>query len=358
MAVKSSRIRFLGSALTVLVAAASVIVAGDASACTRVLWNDNSQAVLSSRSMDWEPSTSKPVLVSSPRGISRSGDSVGASKVSMTNPARWKAKYGSVFVTAEDSGTADGMNEKGLTAHALWLNATDYGVRDATVPGVNVGLWVQYLLDNAATVPQAIAASTSIQVTPLALGDMVVPLSLAVEDPSGDSAVMQYIDGKLVVHHGPEVRVLSNDPPYDQAVKLLDPNGYANYTRLDPLPGNTNSSDRFVRANFYLDFLQRTRPATLESAKAALMSVARNVSDPIGAPMDTPGSVDETDYRTLSDLTHRTYSFEPTRRLALLVTDLRKMNFRAGQPIRMLNPLNPKLNGDVTSKFVPVPRKR
>ena len=151
---------------------------------------------------------------------------------------------------------------------------------------------------------------------------------------------------------------MSNDPPYDQALSLLDPNGYANYTRLDPLPGNTNSSDRFVRANFYLDFLQRTRPATLETAKAALMSVARNVFDPIGAPMDTPGSVDETDYRTLSDLTHLTYSFEPTRRLELLVTDLTKMNFRLGQPIRMLNPLNPKFNGDVTSKFLPISRKR
>ncbi|CAB4897682.1 unannotated protein [freshwater metagenome] len=307
--------------------------------------------------MDWEPSTSKPVLVASPRGIARIGSSVGTTTKNLVNPARWNAKYGSVFVTAEDSGTADGMNEKGLTAYALWLNATNYGPRDASKPGVNVGLWAQYMLDNAATVNQAVAAAKEIQVTALALGDLVVPLSLAVEDPSGDSAILQYIDGKLVVHHGPQFRVLANDPAYDEALKLVNPNGYVNFTRNDPLPGNTNSSDRFVRANFYLDFLRRTRPASLEAAKAGLMSVARNVSDPIGAPMDQPGTVDETDYRTLSDLTHRTYAFEPTRRLALLVTDVSKLDFRAGQPVRTLNPLDPKLNGDVTSRYVTIKQK-
>ena len=83
------------------------------------------------------------------------------------------------------------------------------------------------------------------------------------------------------------------------------------------------------------------------------MSVARNVSVPIGAPMDKPGSMDETDYRTLSDLTNRTYTFEPSRRLALLVTDLSKMDFRAGQPVRTLNPMDSRLNGDVTRRYLP-----
>ena len=354
---KSDRIRRIICPALAIAALSSLAFASDASACTRILWNDNSKAVLSSRSMDWEPSTSKPVLVVAPRGISRAGNDVGTSETKMANPARWKSKFGSVFVTAEDAGTADGMNEKGLVAHSLWLNATDYGTRDASKPGVNVGLWTQYVLDNAATVDQAIEASTRVQITPLSLGDMVVPLSLAVEDPAGDSAILQYIGGKLVIHHGSEFRVLANDPPYDEALALVNPNGYAGYTRNDPLPGNTNSKDRFVRATFYLDFLRRTRAATLEVAKASLMSAARNVSDPIGAPMDTPGSIDETDYRTLSDLTHRTYSFEPTRRIAFLTTDLKKLDFRPGQPVRTLNPLDPTLNGDVTSRYRVTTRK-
>lgn len=307
--------------------------------------------------MDWEPSTSKPVLVMAPRSIARDGSMVGASRTNLANPARWKAKYGSVFVTAMDSGTSDGMNEKGLTAHALWLNATNYGERDIRKLGINVGLWAQYVLDNAATVNQAIALTQQIQATPISLGDEIVPLSLAVEDPSGDSAILQCLDGKLTIHHGAEFRVLANDPPYDEALKLVNPNGYANSTRNDPLPGNTNSKDRFVRATFYLDFLRRTQPASIEDAKAGLLSVARNVSDPIGAPYDRPGVADETDYRTLADLSNLTYSFEPTRRLAFLTTDLSKVDFRPGQPVRSLNPLDPKLNGEVTSRYTAIVRK-
>jgi penicillin V acylase-like amidase (Ntn superfamily) len=106
----------------------------------------------------------------------------------------------------------------------------------------------------------SIAEAQRIQVTPLALGDLVVPLSLAVEDPSGDPAGLQYIDGRLDERHGKDVRVLANDPPSAEALKVLNPGGYANYTRLNPLPGNTNSADRFVRANFYLGFLRPVVP--------------------------------------------------------------------------------------------------
>jgi penicillin V acylase-like amidase (Ntn superfamily) len=35
-------------------------------------------------------------------------------------------------------------------------------------------------------------------------------------DPSGDSAILEYLGGKLVTHHGPEYKVMTNSPPYDQ----------------------------------------------------------------------------------------------------------------------------------------------
>lgn len=344
--------------LTASTALLAVVAIGapSAQACTRILWNDNEKAVLVSRSMDWEPETSDPRLVISPRGISRSGDRIGTGRATDPNPLTWKSRYGSVAVTAKGAGVADGMNEKGLAAHALWMNAADFGSRDADRPGVNDGLWAQYILDRAATVEQAIELTRAVDITPVTLpGGLLVPLSLAVEDASGDSAILQYVDGQLTVFHGPQYRVMSNDPPYAQALALVDPNGYADATRLDVLPGNTNSADRFVRASFYLDFLRRTSPRSLEEAKASLMSVARNVSDPIGAPMDTPGSVDETDYRTLADLTHLTYTYEPTRRLGFLVTDLNKIDFSPGQPVRVLDPTDRRLQGDVTSRYRPSP---
>lgn len=56
------------------------------------------------------------------------------------NPARWTSKYGSLVTTIYGIGTADGINEAGLGAHMLYLNATDFGARDVSKPGLHAGL--------------------------------------------------------------------------------------------------------------------------------------------------------------------------------------------------------------------------
>jgi choloylglycine hydrolase len=109
--------------------------------------------------------------------------------------------------------------------------------------------------------------------------------------------------------------------------------------------------DRFIRANFFTDFLRKTQPKTNREAVASLLSVARNVSDPIGSPYEEPGYVDDTDYRTLADLTNRVYYFELSRGLALLRTDLKQLDFRKGAPVLELNPQNPRLEGNVTDDY-------
>ncbi len=339
----------------VLLLIGSIVGAPAALACTRILWNDNSIAVLSSRSMDWE-GTSKPMLNVLPRGMARDGGDFAGKQVVGVNPAKWTSKFGSVAITAMNAGTPDGMNEKGLTVHALWLNATDYGQRDPQRAGIQATLWSQYVLDNASTVVEALALQSGIQPVDVTLGSSRVPLALAIEDPTGDSAILQYIGGSLVVHHGREYRVMANDPPYDEALALLDSYDFTNATRDIPLPGNTNSRDRFVRASFYIDFLRTTQPRNRREAVASLLSVARNVSDPIGAPFEIPGEVDQTDYRTVANLTNRVYYFESALGLAVLHTDLKKLNFTKGAPVLTLNPNNPKLQGNVITDYKPAKR--
>ncbi len=46
-------------------------------------------------------------------------------------------------------------------------------------------------------------------------------LHLALEDAAGDSAIIEHLDGKPVVHHGSQYRVMTNDPPYDEQLRLL-----------------------------------------------------------------------------------------------------------------------------------------
>ena len=44
---------------------------------------------------------------------------------------------------------------------------------------------------------------------------------IALEDVSGDSAIVEPIDGKLRVHHAPQYQVVANDPPFDEQLEHL-----------------------------------------------------------------------------------------------------------------------------------------
>jgi len=343
------RHRLRARGILALIVGASLAVTATATACTRVLWNDNSVAVLASRSMDWWGSSQSRLHVL-PRGLQKSGASFGKDKIVTENPARWTSKYGSVVVGNYDAAVSDGMNEKGLGAHGLWLWAQDYGVRDTSRQGIQVGMWVQYVLDNAATVNQAIALLPRIQPVQVLMDGHTIRLSLSIEDRTGDSAVIEYLNGVPVIHHGREYRVTTNTV-LDDALALLAPYDFSNATRNMPLPGNTNTRDRFIRASFYSAFLSKAHPKSTLEAQAALMSVARNVSDPIGAPGDEVGENDETDFRTLADLTHGVYFFELSRGLSTLRTDLRRIDFRKGTGVRSVNPINPRLQGDITGLY-------
>jgi len=349
--------RALASGGTLAIAAllvASVIWSPVADACTRILWNDNAHAVLTARTMDWSGMTVGGAdIYVLPRAMKRDGGSALGQTIVTENPARWTSKHGSVVTTAWKVAAPDGMNERGLGVHALWLEAADYGPRDPGRAGIASTLWSQYVLDNAATVEEAIALQSAIQPVDVTVRDRRIPLGLAIEDASGDSAVLQYIEGSLVVHHGVEYRVVANDPPYDEALELLSQYDFDNATRDTPMPGNTNSHDRFIRASYFLHFLRATEPESKEQAIASLLSVARNVSDPIGAPLHSPNEVGETKLRTVSNLTDLVYYVEPTDRLALLRTDLRRLNFSKGAPVLVLSPDNKALNGNVTREFRP-----
>jgi penicillin V acylase-like amidase (Ntn superfamily) len=84
----------------------------------------------------------------------------------------------------------------------LYLTAADYGARDGSKPGVQAGLWAQYALDNAATVSEALALLDKIQVVLVEARGHKATVHLALEDATGDSAIIEHINGKPVVHHG------------------------------------------------------------------------------------------------------------------------------------------------------------
>lgn len=78
---------------------------------------------------------------------------------------------------------------------------------------------------------------------------------LAIEDASGDSAIIEFVDGEQRVHHGREHVIMTNDPPYDEQIALLAQLDYSNPSSDMPLPGNVRATDRFQRAAYNLGLL-------------------------------------------------------------------------------------------------------
>ena len=206
-------------------------------------------------------------LYTMPQGVDRDG-------LVNQKSLSWTSKYGGVVSTVWDCAAADGLNEVGLNANLLYLAEAKYGERDPSRPGLSIALWVQYLLDTCATVAEAVEATKSVQIQPIELVHKGVkvdaPLHLSLADESGDSAVIEVLDGKTVIHHGPQYTVMTNSPVYDEQLVLLKQ--YEGLGGSKPIPGTMEAEDRFARGAFYLTKLPDD-PGSYQAAVAGVLSV-------------------------------------------------------------------------------------
>ena len=301
--------------------------------------------------MDW-PESTQPLLVAFPPGRSRDGGLLLTEVVVSENPLRWTSTYGSLVTTVYGLGTVDGLNVRGLGVHALYLKSTDVGPRDASRAGLHTGLWAQYLLDQAATVSEALALMDGVQLVMVGAHGRDATLHLAIEDAGGDSAILELAAGELVVHHGREFTLMTNDPSYDEQLRLLAAQDFSHPSKEMPLPGNVNAVDRFQRAAYYSALLPE--PQGERQAVASVMAIMRNVSVPFGAPYGDFG-VYNTEYRTVSDATHGRYFFELTTSPSTLWVELAGLDLRGGAEPTAVDPYGESLVGDVTERFAPHP---
>lgn len=340
---------------TALLAGAGMVPFQPARACTRVLWNTAHDDVIVGRTMDW-PESTHPILYAMPAGIERDGGQLGGVTVIKDNPLRWTSKYGSLVAGAYDLGGIDGLNERGLGGHLLYLKSADYGTRETSKPGLQAGLWLQYALDNAATVNEALALLEPVQIVMVSAAGHQASLHLVLEDTGGDSAIIEYVEGKAKVYHNREYTVVTNDPPYNEQLALLRKmeaaHEFQSVSRDLPLPGNMNPVDRFQRAAFFSRFLPQ--PQTTRGAIAGMFSIMANVSVPFGAPYKDFGTYN-TEYRSVMDLTRLVYYFQLTTVPSVSWTSLTALDLRPGAPVLALNPDQMGLAGNAASQYKKVP---
>ncbi|OBB31568.1 choloylglycine hydrolase [Mycolicibacterium peregrinum] len=291
--------------------------------CTRVMWPEAGDAVLVGRNMDFHKDLMTN-LWKQPRGVARDD--------AVSGKLTWTSKYGSVIATAFDITSVDGMNEAGLAGHILWLAESTYGEPDGSRTQLGQGIWLQYFLDNFATVAEATAwiAETDVQVVQMddPTGGVRPGLHLALDDATGDSAIIEYVDGKARVYHSKDYKVMTNSPTFDQQLELVK-----SFTGLggdQPIPGSTLASDRFARASYYAGRLPK--PAGQVEAIAGMFSVIRNAAQPFRIPDPGKPDASQTIWQVVLDLTNKRYVYESTTRPNIVWVDLADLDFSEGSP--------------------------
>lgn len=343
-------VRLRRQTLCAVTAAAALLGAPLAESCTRAVYLGPDGRILTGRSMDWRlPMVSN--LWAFPRGMAREG-AAGA------RSAQWTSEYGSLIVSGYDISTADGMNEAGLVANLLWDVEAVYPQDDGKTPRLSVSVFPQYLLDRHATVAEAVA---DLRANPVVVVTGEVPVGppgrgatvhVSLSDASGDSAVIEFVAGRMVIHHDRKYQVMTNEPSYERQLAILE--YWQGVNPREFLPGTVRASDRFVRAHHYINTVVQSNDQRI--AAAAVFSVIRQTSVPWGVSIADQPNLSTTRWRVVADHKDRRYYVESVISPSVFWVDMAKLDLSKGAPVRKLDlgeDMQRVLSGEVSGAFVP-----
>ncbi len=345
-------------------------------ACTRIFWNTNeSGPFIVGRNEDYV-SASDPTLVVTPRGIERAGTEAQTRK---PQSIRWTVKYGNVAVFANNRFPNDGMNEAGLTARTLFY--MDGDPNESVAPDtekleLDADHWVSFVLDNFATVSEAVEAIGN-QVYLVSVKGRrgyvyATPKHLAMADAGGDSAIVEIRNGVLRIFHGPQYRILTNPPSYEEQLKNAEKYKTAKETEL---PSSWDSLDRFVRADYWVRHFPKPRKNSAPTAYGFMYSALGNVALPAGLPTPEEDKAvvkkliaelphpDQsygvaTYFQSISDLTNKLYRFNSLTAPSDIFLDLAEYDFESGRPVKVVKRIDQYglrgWSGDVTPHLIAI----
>jgi choloylglycine hydrolase len=252
-------------------------------------------------------------------------------------PARWTSKYGSVtFNQYGRENPTGGMNEMGLVVELMWLDEAKYPTADAR-PAVAVLEWIQYHLDTAATTKEVIKNSEDIRI------DSKIPLHYLVNDKAGNTAAIEFLDGKLVVHAGDDLTVpaLANDTyekswSYAREVKA--------FGGTKPLPDTPSSFDRFTRA------------ADRSTGFARSGKTGREAVDYAFATLESVEQKGGTQWSIVYDQKRGRVYFRTTKSPAIKSIDVKGFDYSCGSPVKVID-VDWEQSGDITARFADYTRQ-
>jgi choloylglycine hydrolase len=243
-------------------------------------------------------------------------------------PAAWRSEHASVTFNQYGRELPNGgMNDAGLVVEVMWLDATVLPPPDAR-PTVNELQWIQYQLDRRANTAEVVAHAAELRVA--RVSGLVHYL---VCDRDGDCAVLEFVDGRLVVTRGPDlvVPVLTNDTYKRSAAWLRRFDGFGGKERI---PTGAGSLDRFARA------ADRVRARVHGDPGAAALSVLDSVNN------------STSQWHIVYDPLHLTVTWRTRSQHGAKRVDLSHFAAGCGAPVEMLD-IDADGEGDATARFAP-----
>jgi len=324
--------------------------------CTSFLLKGSDGGAVYGRSMEFGMPLNSQLMIT-PRAYACQGVGVDGKVGTGLN---WTSKYAVAGMNVLGLPTyVDGMNEKGLVGGLLNapLTAQYQDVSQAdSANSINSSQMLLFALTNFATIDEVKAGFEKIFVnrsTVAQYKNQTPPLRLPLHDAKGNSIVIEYIKGELVITDNP-THVCTNDPVMSEQFKNIG--NYANLTNIEQkplvingttyqspssgngmhgLPGDYLSPSRFIRALF----LSKSVPASynIEKMVNAAWHITGSFDIPPGAitlTADNPygGGVDGleiTEWIIVADNKNMIYNVKMFETTNVYAFDLKKINFDA-----------------------------
>lgn len=255
------------------------------------------------------------------------------------------------------------MNEAGLVMNVLFLAEADYG-NDKSIPSLSISQYGEFILDSFASVKEAVEYfnKNKINLIPITLPNgKSTTIHVSLSDKTGDSAILEHIDGELVIHRSKDYTVMTNSPKYSEQLTLS--NYWGDVDGMKFVPGSIRSEDRFVRSTFLLnsipDKICDNYTATLNKHSLdqqilfSLLGVVRSVSVPLGIFDPEKPNIASTIFRTISDSKNRKYYFESATCGSIFWVDFDKIDSSTLEAYKVIDGIqHTHYFGDISEEFV------
>ncbi|MEN9674331.1 MAG: hypothetical protein RIS76_227 [Verrucomicrobiota bacterium] len=331
----------------VLFLVATFLVPRGADACTGIRLIATDGTVVRARTLEFGFDLESEVIVV-PRRFARTGTTPqGATGL------KWTSKYASVGANGVGLPFLfDGVNEKGLAVGLFYFPTTakyppfDAAKADRTLAPWELGSWIAENFGTVGEVRQNISNVVVADIVFPAWG-FVPPVHYVVYDTTGESIVIEYVDGQLHVHDNP-LGVMSNSPAFDWHMTNL--RNYVNFSMVNRppvklgsvtltplgqgsgmlgLPGDFTPPSRLVRAVAYSTSVLPSASGT--DAVLQAFHILNNFDIPKGAARDgerdAKGNVtaDYTLWTSAADLQARRFYFRTYENSHIRSVDLMKL---------------------------------